>query len=63
MSQGLISMSGSFWVSTVIASILLGFHLYDADEFRKRFKVSAWLVSLIGSMFWFGALLIEIGPE
>lgn len=63
MAQGLVSMSGSFWTSTVIASILLGFHLYNADEFRKLFKVSPWLVSLVGSILWFGVILIEIGPE
>jgi hypothetical protein len=60
MAQGLVSISGSFWISTVIASMLLGFHLYNADEFRKRFKVSPWLVSLVGTIFWFGVLLAEI---
>lgn len=63
MTQGLVSMSGSFWISTVIASTLLGFHLYNADEFRKRFKISPWIVSLVGSILWFGVLLIEVNPE
>jgi len=56
-------MSGSFWVSTVIASTMVGFHLYNADEFRKRFKASPWLVSLLGSVLWFVVLLIEVNPE
>lgn len=63
ITQGLVSMSGSFWVSTVIASTLVGFHLYNADEFRKRFKASPWLASLLGSILWFGVLLIEVNPE
>jgi hypothetical protein len=56
-------MSGAFWVSTVIASFLVGSHLVSADDFRVRFKTSPWLVSLWGSILWFGVILFEIGPE
>jgi hypothetical protein len=63
IAQGVISISGSFWISAFIASVLVGSHLYKTDEFRKLFRVSPWLASLFGSFLWFGVILIEIGLE
>jgi hypothetical protein len=63
ITQGLISMSGAFWISTVIASILVGSHLVSVEDFRNRFRISPWLVSLLGSILWFGVALVEVGAR
>ena len=63
IAQGLISISGSFWISAFIASVLVGSHLYSTDDFRRLFRISPWLASLLGSILWFGVILFEIGPE
>jgi predicted ferric reductase len=59
--QGLISMSGSYWISTVIASALVGVHLFRQEDFRARFHFAPWAASILGSLFWIAALIFEVG--
>lgn len=60
LSQAVISFTAGIYVSGVIGATLMGGQLYDPEIFRSLFKVSPWIVSVVGSVLWLVVVIMEL---
>jgi hypothetical protein len=56
--QALTSFTAGLYLSGVVGATLIGVQIYNPTTFRELFRVSSWVVSVIGSIIW---LLVAVG--